>query len=63
MSSKTLGIVLGILGVLIILAVFLAKPLLNIGSSGFGYLKISGVVVGVIVLLAGAWLAFRRPAA
>lgn len=59
MSNKTLGIVLIVVGVLIVIAVFLAAPL-HLASAGFGYKKIAGVVVGIVALVAGLFLSFGK---
>jgi hypothetical protein len=61
MSTKNLGIVLLVVGIIIVAFVVLASPLGIIGS-GFGTKHIIGVVVGAVVLIAGIFLAFIRKA-
>ena len=50
--NKNLAVALIIVGVLIVVAVLLAAPL-HLASAGFGTHKILGLVVGIVVLLAG----------
>jgi len=59
MSAKTIGIILAVVGVIIVLAMFLAGPL-GLGGASFGIKHILGLIVGIVVFLAGAWLAFIR---
>ena len=61
MSTKTLGMVLLVVGILIMVAVLLATPL-GIVHSGFGAKHIIGIVVGAVVFIAGIFLAFIKKA-
>jgi len=55
--------ILLVVGVLIVIAIFAAAPL-GLASAGFGYKKIGGLVVGVIVVIVGLVLSMRKtPAA
>ncbi len=57
--SKTLGLALIVVGILIVAAVFLAAPL-HLASAGFGTKKIIGLAVGLVVLVAGLVGAFTK---
>ncbi|HMD88924.1 MAG TPA: hypothetical protein VKF38_07155 [Anaerolineaceae bacterium] len=59
MQNKTLGIVLIVVGVLIVAVVFLAAPL-HLASAGFGTKKILGLVVGLVVLVAGLVMSLSK---
>lgn len=61
MSNKTLGVVLVVVGVLIVLLVLLAAPL-HLASAGFGLKKIAGLVVGIVVFVAGLVLSLGKSA-
>jgi hypothetical protein len=60
MSKKTIGIVLVVLGVVLVL-ISLGADLIGIGSGGFGYKQIIGVIIGLIAALVGMWLAMSKP--
>ena len=59
MSNKTYGIILVIVGALIVAAVFLSIPL-HLSGAGFGYKKLIGVVIGVVVFVAGLLVTFGK---
>ena len=59
MSTKTLGTILLVVGLVIVAAVLLATPL-GIVHSGFGAKHIIGVVIGVVVFIVGIFLSFMR---
>lgn len=61
MSNRTLSLGLIIVGILIIVAVFLAGPL-GLASATFGTKHIIGLVVGAIVLVVGVVMAVTRKA-
>jgi hypothetical protein len=62
MSQKNLGYILIVVGVVILLVSVFADTL-GIGSSAsFGWKQIAGTVIGVLVALAGGWLATRKSA-
>jgi hypothetical protein len=55
MSKRTLAVVLIVLGVVLAL-VSLAADVLGIGNgTGFGWKQILGTIVGVLLVVAGAW--------
>ena len=61
MSTRTLSYVLIALGV-IIAVVSLAADVIGIGNrQGLGWQQLLGAAIGVIVFLAGVWLALRKP--
>ena len=59
MSNKTYGILLIVLGVLIVAAIFLSVPL-HLAGAGFGLKKMIGVVIGVVVFVAGLLVSFGK---
>jgi hypothetical protein len=59
MSNRTYGIILIVVGVLVVAAVFLAVPL-HLASAGFGLKKLIGVVIGVVVFVAGLVVTFGK---
>jgi len=59
MSRKTLGIVLIVAGVLIVVFIVLSHSL-GLAAQAYGLKKIAGLVVGVVVALAGVWAAFIK---
>ena len=62
MSSKTIGIVMIVVGV-VVLIVSVAADSLGLGANPvFGFKQIVGTIVGVLLLLVGAWMAMRKPA-
>ncbi len=62
MGSKTIGIVLIVVGV-VVLIVSVAADSLGLGANPiFGFKQIVGTIVGVLLLLGGAWMAMRKPA-
>ena len=61
MSIKLAGIILIVVGV-IAAALFFTADLIGIGGKpGFGYFQMAGVVVGIVVLVAGIILVLRKP--
>ncbi len=61
MSTKTSGIALIVVGV-IVLALSLAADALGIGgSSGIGWKQLVGGGIGLLIALAGVWLTARKP--
>ena len=61
MSRKMLGVVFIILGVIVVAAA-LAADAVGIGNStGIGWKQILAAVIGALVSLLGALLAFRNP--
>jgi len=60
MSNRTYGIILIVVGVLIVTTIFLSIPLHLAPNPGFGYKKITGVVVGVVVFALGLFLSLRK---
>lgn len=61
MNTKTLGIGLIVVGILIVVAVFLAGPL-GLASTSFGTKHIIGLVVGIIVFIVGLVMSvMKRP--
>ena len=63
MSTRTQGIILLVVGILMILAVLLAAQL-GLGSAGYGWKKIGVIVVGAIVFVVGLVISMRKkPAA
>ena len=62
MGSKTVGIVLIVVDV-VVLIVSVAADSLGLGANPiFGFKQIVGTIVGVLLLLGGAWMAMRKPA-
>ena len=62
MSRKTLGLILVVLGVLVIVVGAFADTL-GIGEGGaFGWKQTVALIVGIIVAVAGGWLATRKAA-
>lgn len=61
MSNRSLAIGLIILGLLIVVADFVAGPL-GLASTTFGTKHIIALVVGIIVLLVGVVMALTRKA-
>ena len=60
MSTKSIGLVLIILGAVVAL-ISLGADFIGIGNlQGFGWQQTLGTVVGVIVVLVGVWLASRK---
>ena len=60
MPKKTIGYVLVALGV-IAAVVSLAADAIGIGTEpGINGMQLLGIAIGVVVALAGAWLAFRK---
>jgi hypothetical protein len=60
MPKKTVGYVLIALGV-IAAVVSLAADAIGIGTEpGINGMQLLGIAIGVVVALAGAWLAFRK---
>ena len=59
MSNKTYGIILIVVGVLIVAAIFFAVPL-HLAAAGFGLKKLGGVVLGVVIFVAGLLIASGR---
>ncbi len=55
MGSPMLARVVIIVGALLILIALFADPL-GLGSPGFGWKQVLGVVVGALVILAGVYL-------
>ena len=60
MSNKSIGFVLIGAGI-VLLALSLGADALGVGSSPvFGWKQITGVVVGVLALVGGAWMSMRK---
>lgn len=60
MSSKMIGVVFLILGV-VVLFVSLAADALGIGNvPGFGWKQILGAAAGAVAVLGGAWLVWSK---
>jgi hypothetical protein len=61
MSTRTLGIALAIVGV-ILLVVSLTADAIGIGNEpGIGLIQIMGAVVGGLTAIGGVWLALIKP--
>ncbi len=61
MSKKTVGIVVMVVGV-VMMAVGLTADALGIGiGAGFGWKQTAGTVVGVLLVVSGAWWGWRKP--
>jgi uncharacterized protein YneF (UPF0154 family) len=63
MSTKTIGIALVVVGVLMIVVALLATTLGLSHSAGFGTSKIALSAVGLIVGIVGGYLVSRKKAA
>ncbi len=60
MSSKTISVVLIVLGIIILIGSLAADPF-GLGKvAGFGWKQIAGAVVGIILGLVGYWLSRRK---
>ena len=60
MSRRTIGYLAIVLGVLV-LVISLAADALGIGGApGIGWKQLTGAVVGLIVMICGAWLASHK---
>jgi hypothetical protein len=57
--NKTTGMILIVIGILILAAVVLAAPL-HLAGSSYGLKKISGLVIGAIILIVGIFGAMSR---
>jgi len=63
MSTKTIGLILIVLGV-IIAVVSAAADVIGLGNQvqmGFGWRQQLGTAAGVVLALVGIWLATRKP--
>lgn len=60
MNRKSLGVLLAVLGAALAVVSALADSV-DIGMTGFGWKQVTGVIVGVVVVLVGGFLAFRTP--
>jgi hypothetical protein len=62
MSSRNIGFILIVIGVIVVLAFVLADAFSMGGAPNrFGPMQIVGVVVGVVLIIVGV-MRFRRPA-
>jgi hypothetical protein len=57
--NKTTGIIMIVIGLLILAAVVLAAPL-HLAGSSYGIKKISGLVIGAIILIVGLFSAMAN---
>ena len=63
MSTKTIGLILIVLGV-IIAVISATADVIGLGNQvqmGFGWRQQLGTAVGVVVAVVGIWLALRKP--
>ena len=59
MFTKTTGLIVAVVGVLVALF-FALLDVIGVGSTArFGYIQITGVVVGVLILIAGLVIYLR----
>jgi len=59
LSTKTIGLILFVIGILITAFVLLASPLGILGTS-FGLKHVLGLIVGLVVLVAGGYMSFVK---
>lgn len=62
MSTKTIGAIVAVVGLVVLLVSLLADVIgVGTGPGMFGPRQIAGTVVGVVVLIVGIALALRQP--